>query len=98
MSNVWAMLKCSIGDDEAELDQVTPDAHGECSYNYAVAWKLGRILSIGWHAASRADNIASDGPRPPRFLRPWAITILTATALEFAAGEPSLIPGAFREE
>ena len=79
------MLECSIGGDEAELDQVTSDAHGECSYNYAVVWKLGRILSIGWHAASRADNIASDGLRPSRFLSWRAVMILTATGLEFAA-------------
>ena len=37
-----------------------------CTDN-VVKWKLRRILSIGWHAASRADNIASGGPWPPRF-------------------------------
>jgi len=89
MLNVWAMLECSIDGDEAELGQVTWDARGECSRNYAVVWKLGRILSIGWHAASRADTIASDGPRPPRFLSWRAVMLLTATALPFPAGEPS---------
>jgi hypothetical protein len=70
-------------------DQVTSDACGECSCNYAVVWKLRRILSRGWHAASRADNIASDGSRPPRFLAWRSIMILMATTLEFAVGGPS---------
>jgi hypothetical protein len=86
MANVWAMLQYSIDGDEAELDQVTSDAYGEYPYNYAVVWKLRRISSIGWHVASRADNIASNGLPPPRFLWWRAVMVLTAMALLFAAG------------
>ena len=83
-NNRTSGLGCTPGPAGArrQVHATTSGLYGACSHNYAVEWKLGRILPIGWHADAGADNILLRTSAAATYFSRWhpAVVLLTATA------------------